>query len=145
QLSGGNSLLLVTGKSQGYSDLVLLGDNARPQTISFRVVTKLQRAVAKEGERALENSDARMQMNGGSWLLKGQVRSIEDWNSSKAIEENGKGKVQNLMRIHPLERLKAEQEIRRRLSRIGAEEVEVLGIGNSVVLRGNAADTQEKQ
>lgn len=144
QISGGRSILLVKGKSQGFSDLVLIGTNAKPQTISFRVVTKLQRAAAKENE-SLVSETGQMQMSGGTWLLKGKVKSLEDWNSSKALEEKSGGKIENLLRIHPLERLKAEQEIRRRLKRIGAKDFEVFGVGSSVIVRGNAADTQEKE
>src|SRR5262245_48120267 len=50
QVSGGKSLLLVKGKSQGYSDLILLSDGGVRRTLAFRVVSKRQAAVAGDGK-----------------------------------------------------------------------------------------------
>ncbi len=40
QVAGGHSLLLVKGKSQGYSDLILLEAEGGKHTLAFRVVSK---------------------------------------------------------------------------------------------------------
>lgn len=145
QLSDGGSLLLVKGKGQGYSDIVVLSNDAPPKSLSFRVVTKLQRAVSQAGESALQGSGVKLEAQAGGWLLRGQAKNAEDWNASKAFEEQGKGKVQSLLKLHPLARLRAEQEIRRRMTQAGLGGVSVIGVGSTILLQGDVADTQEKE
>jgi hypothetical protein len=145
QLGDGKSLLLVKGKSQGFSDLVVLANDAPPQTHSFRVLTKLQRAVVKEGSDQFLDKGISLRPQAGGWLLRGKTKSLEDWNASKTLEEQGKGKVQSLLRLHPFERLKAEQEIRSRFARAGLKGIELVGIGSSLLLRGDVSDSQEKE
>ncbi len=146
QLGGGKSLLLVKGKSQGYSDLILIGPGSTPRTMAFRVVSKRQAAVVKDGESLLNApSGVKLQANGDGWLASGEVKSSQDWNAVKALEERGKGKVQSLARLHPLQRAKAESQIRRLLKSAGIAGIEVKSAGNTVLVYGDADNAAEKE
>lgn len=146
QIAGGKSLLLVKGKSQGYSDLILLGESGVRRTLAFRVVSKRQAAVAKDGEAMLSSpSGVRLQANGDGWLASGNVTSLGDWNAMKALEEQGKGKVKSLAKLHPLQRVKAESQIRRLLKDAGLNGLEVKSAGNTVLLYGDADTNAEKE
>lgn len=146
QLPGGRSLLLVKGKSQGYSDLILLADSGEKTSLAFRVVSKRQGALAKDGHRLLSApAGVQLQPSGDGWVARGQTKNLDDWNVVKAIEDQGKGKVQNLLKLHPLERLRAESRIRALLTIGGIEGVEVRGAGNTLLLTGDARSQAEKE
>ncbi len=146
QISGGKSLLLVKGKSQGYSDLILLVDSGVRRTMAFRVVSKKQAAVAKDGQSMLAApSGVRLQANGDGWLARGNVKSLDDWNAVQALEQQGKGKVQSLAKLHPLERVKAESRIRRLMHDADLNGIEVKSAGNTVLIYGDAANAGEKE
>ncbi len=145
-LEGGRSLLLVRGKSQGYSDLILLAGNGARTTLSFRVVSKKQGALATDGKRLLSApKGVHLQATGDGWVMRGKVKSLEDWNVIQALRIQGKGKIQSLLRLHPMERVRAESEIRKILSAAGIEGVEVESVGNTLVLRGEAETVGEKE
>jgi len=146
QIAGGRSLLLVKGKSQGYSDLILLGDSGVRKTLAFRVVSKKQAALAKDGQNLLAAPNGlTMQPNGDGWLARGEVRSLDDWNVVSAMEAQGKGKWQSLARLHPLERVKAESRIRKVLKGAGLQGIEVKSSGSSIVLFGDADTQSDKE
>lgn len=146
QISGGKSLLLVKGKSQGYSDLILLGDSGIRRVMAFRVVSKRQGAMARDGRGVLEAPGGlKLRPSGDGWLARGRVKSLEDWNGVKAMEEQAKGKVRALVSLHPLERAKAEGRIRGLLRHAGVAGVEVKSAGNSVVLAGAADSPADKE
>lgn len=143
QIEGGKSLLLVKGKSQGYSDLILLGDGGIRRTLAFRVVSKKQESLAKDGA-ALLSPGVQMQTSGNGWLARGHVKSLDDWNALQGLGEQNKGKLELLAKLHPLERVKAESQIRRLLRDAGLEGVEVKSAGNTVLLYGDANTAAEK-
>jgi pilus assembly protein CpaC len=146
QLEGGKSLLLVKGKSQGYSDLVLIGEKAIQKNLAFRVFTKKQAAIAQDGKTAFaRGSGLALEPRGDGWILRGKTQSVSDWNVAQAMASQAKGKVENLAFLHPLERLRAESRIRRLLRGAGLAEVEVRSAGNMVVLSGFAGSAQEKE
>lgn len=144
--SGGGSLLLVKGKSQGYSDLLLISDSAPQKSLAFRVVSKKQQALATEGGQAFSaSSSLKMSAQGDGWLIRGEAKSLEDWNLAQSMESQAKGKVQKIVRLHPLERLKAEDLIRRRFQLAGLTHFSVQGVGNSILLVGDAKSSAEKE
>lgn len=146
QVAGGRSLLLVKGKSQGYSDLILLSDGGVRTSLAFRVVSKRQGALAKDGQSLLAApAGVQLQPSGEGWVARGQTKSLDDWNVVKALEDQGKGKVQNLLRLHPLERVRAESRIRLLLAAAGLEGVEVRSAGNTVLLTGDARSAGDKE
>ncbi len=146
QITGGKSLLLVKGKSQGYSDLIFLGDNGVRKTLAFRVVSKRQAALAKDGQKLLAAPEGlSLQPNGDGWLARGQVKNLDDWNVVSAMESQAKGKVQSLVKLHPLERVKAESRIRRLLKGAGLGGIFVKSAGSSVVLYGDAETVSDKE
>lgn len=146
QLEGGKSLLLVKGKSQGYSDLVLIGEKAVQKNLAFRVFTKKQAALAADGKSALAPaSGLALEPRGEGWILRGKTQSVGDWNVAQAMASQSKGKVENLAFLHPLERLRSESRIRRLLRGAGLNEVEVRSAGNLVVLSGFTSSSQEKE
>ena len=146
QLPGGRSLLLVKGKSQGYSDLILLADSGERTSLAFRVVSKRQGALAKDGQSLLAVPEGvKLQPSGDGWVARGQARDLDDWNVVKAMEDQGKGRVQNLLRLHPLERLRAESRIRTLLKAGGLEGIGVRSAGNTLLLTGDARSQAEKE
>lgn len=145
QLSQSGSILLVKGKSQGYSDLILMGDSGVRRTLAFRVVTKKQAALAADSRQLFRNSPGlSVEPSGEGWVAKGQARSLEDWNTVQAIGAQGKGRIQSFTELHPMERLKAESRILRLFRSAGLHDLEVRGAGNSIILRGNCRSAQEK-
>lgn len=146
QIAGGKSLLLVKGKSQGYSDLILLGDSGIRRTLAFRVVSKRQGAVAKDGQ-ALLSAPHGMQLypSGDGWVARGQARSLDDWNVVRTMEDQGKGKMRSLVKLHPLERAKAESTVRQRIKSAGLAGIEVKSAGNSIILHGDADSQADKE
>jgi pilus assembly protein CpaC len=104
QLAGGHSLLLVKGKSQGYSDLILLESTGGRRTLAFRVLTK------REAGRLAGAKQAAMAVH-----------------------------------LHPLERVKMESRIHRRLRDAGISGVEVKSAGSTVLLYGNAQSAGDKE
>lgn len=145
QLKAGRSLLLVKGKSQGYSDLILLSDAGTRTSLAFRVVSKRQGALARDGQSLLATpAGVQLQPSGDGWVARGRIGNIEDWNMVKALEAGGKGKVQNLLKLHPLERLRAESRIRGLLRAAGLEGIEVKSAGNTILLLGDAKSAAEK-
>lgn len=145
QLGQAGTLLLVKGKSQGYSDLVLVGESGVKKTFAFRVVTKKQAALRSDGQQLFSNSPGlSLQPSGDGWVAKGKARSLEDWNTLRAMEAQGKGRLQSLSQLHPMERLKAESRILRLFRAAGLEQLQVRGAGNSIVLSGNCRSKEEK-
>lgn len=142
QLEGGQAILLIKGKSQGYSDLVLIGGMAVKQELAFRVVTKRQIAVA-QGSQGLFTG-LKIEPQGEGWLLRGKSKSLEEWNLSQAMLNQAKGKVESVAHLHPLDRLRAEGRIRRLLREAGLREVTVRSAGNIVLISGFAASVPEK-
>ncbi|MGZ3694981.1 MAG: hypothetical protein ACXWQO_12540 [Bdellovibrionota bacterium] len=146
QLENGQALLIVKGKSQGYSDLVFIGAKSVNKSLSFRVFTKKQAAIAHDGKSALApKSGLAFEPQGDGWLLKGQSHSLEDWNVAQAMVSQSKGKATILATMHPLERLRAESRIRKLLRSAGLTEIDVKSAGSQVLLTGFAATTQEKE
>ncbi|MGZ3704694.1 MAG: BON domain-containing protein [Bdellovibrionota bacterium] len=145
QIAGGRSLLLVKGKSQGYSDLILLGEKGERRTMPFRVVSKRQAALAGDGKAIFSPaSGLSLQTSGDGWLARGSARSLDDWNAERSLEAQGKGKVQSIAHLHPLERIRAESRIRRLLRDAGVSGVEVKSAGSTVLLFGDATSAAEK-
>jgi pilus assembly protein CpaC len=146
QIGGGKSLLLVKGKSQGYSDLMLLDAQGGRRALAFRVVSKRQAALASDGKAIFsEASGLRLQANGDGWLARGSARSLEDWNAERTIEAQGKGKVQSIAHLHPLERVRAESRIRRLLRDAGLDGLAVKSAGSTVLVYGDAGSQGEKE
>jgi Flp pilus assembly secretin CpaC len=145
QVESGGALLLIKGKSQGYSDLVLIGNEGIRRSMAFRVFAKKQAAIARDGEILLgKKSGLQIRPQGDGWLVRGGAESLEDWNLVKIMESQGKGKVSSLAKLHPLKRLEAQDRIRKLLAAAGLEGVEVSGIGNGLVLRGEVGSQAEK-
>jgi pilus assembly protein CpaC len=145
RLSKTGSILLVKGKGQGYSDLILMGDSGVRRTLAFRVVTKKQAALAADGQRLFHDSPGlSVRPSGEGWVAKGKARSLDDWNTVQAMGAQGKGRFQSLTELHPMERLKAESRILRLFRSAGLHELEVRGAGNSIILRGNCRSAEEK-
>jgi Flp pilus assembly secretin CpaC len=142
--AGEKSLLLVKGKAQGYSDLILLGEKGEKRTVSFRVVSKRQAALGGDGKSLFTAPGLSLHANGDGWLARGSTRSLEDWNAERALEAVGKGKVQSIAHLHPLERARAESLIRRRLKDAGLQGIEVKSAGNTVLLYGDADGEGDK-
>ncbi|MGE3261576.1 MAG: hypothetical protein AB7K68_07345 [Bacteriovoracia bacterium] len=146
QLADGQALLIVKGKSQGYSDLVFIGDKDLKRNLAFRVFTKKQAAITQDGRSALSaGSGLALEPQGDGWLLRGKTRSMDDWNVAQAMLSQAKGKAAVLASLHPLERIRAESRIRRLLRSSGLQEIEVKSAGSLVVLTGFAASAQEKE
>jgi Flp pilus assembly secretin CpaC len=146
QVSGGKSLLLVKGKSIGYSDLILLNSTGVQKTMAFRVVSKRQAALAKDGQYLLAAPEGiQLQANGEGWLARGTVSSLDDWNAVKALEQQAKGKVQLQAKLHPLQRAMAESRIRRLLRDADLGAIEVKSAGNTILIYGDAANAGEKE
>lgn len=103
QIAGGKSLLLVKGKSQGYSDLILLEAGGARHSVAFRVVSKREVLSRRSRSPALP------------------------------------------FHLHPLERVKGESRVRRRLREAGFRDLEVKSAGDSVVLTGDADTAADKE
>jgi pilus assembly protein CpaC len=144
QLSEG-TILIVKGRRQGYSDLVLIGERGVKRTIAFRVVTKRQAALAGDGKTLFRNSPGlKIQPSGDGWVAKGDARSLDDWNTVRAMEAQSKGRFHSLTRLHPMERLKAESRILRLFRAAGLAHLKVTGAGSSIVLSGSCRSPEEK-
>lgn len=143
QVHGGRSLLLVKGKHQGYSDLILLDAQGARRSVSFRVVSKRG---AGGGRAAMASaSSLQLQANGDGWLARGSAKSLDDWNAQRSLEGHGKGKVDSIARLHPLARARAESRIRRLLRDAGLAQISVKSAGNTVLLFGDADTTGDKE
>ena len=94
--------------------------------------------------RAMYTS-VRREPNGGGWLARGSVKSLDDWNAERALEGQGKGKVQSIARLHPLERIRAESRIRRLFRDAGIESLGVKSAGSTVLIFGEAGSAAEKE
>jgi hypothetical protein len=145
QIPGGRSLLLVKGKSQGYSDLILLDAGGGRRSLAFRVFSRKEAALAARGIKAASPSGLLLQPSGGGWLARGSVKSLDDWNAERALEGQGKGKVQSIARLHPLERIRAESRIRRLFRDAGIESLGVKSAGSTVLIFGEAGSAAEKE
>jgi len=145
QLNGPGAILLVKGKSQGYSDLVLISEKGVEKTLSFRVVSKKQSALAGDGGALFApGSGLAVKPNGDGWIAKGRAANLDDWNTLQAMEAQAKGKLQSLSTIHPMDRLKAESRIFRLLRAAGLGHLAVRGAGNTILLTGNCRSAEEK-
>ena len=144
QLANSGTILLVKGKAQGYSDLALIGDQGLKKTIAFRVVSKKQAAFVGDGKRLFGDAPSlTVTPSGEGWVAKGQARSLDDWNSVRALEAQGKGRFYSYTNLNPLERLKAESRILRLFRSAGLTHLGVKGAGNSLVLVGNCRSKEE--
>lgn len=140
------ALLLVKGKSQGYSDLLLLGSTGVQKTLRFRVVTKRQAAVGGDTQSFLSGkTEVRVTANGDGWMAKGKTKDIDEWNSLRVMEAQGKGRFHLMSRLHPLERLKAEVGIQKLFAAAGFSHLAVVGAGNFILLKGNCRSDSEKK
>ncbi len=139
------TLLLVKGRSQGYSDLVLIGETGVKRVLAFRVVTKKQAALSSDGKALFSSSpNLSLKPSGEGWVARGEARSLDDWNTVQAMEAQSKGKLQSFTRLHPMERLRAETRILRLWRSAGLGHLTVRGAGNSVVLIGDCQSSEEK-
>lgn len=144
QMGTGKPIFIVKGKAAGYSDLVILGDDATNKSLAFRVVSKRQRALSQDGEKLFNApKGVAILTQGNSWLLKGEAQNVEDFNVARAM--GSPEKVKNLVRIHPLVRLKAESEIKRRLRQVQLDSIEVIGVGGQILLKGDLGSKADKE
>lgn len=143
--SHGAPILLVKGKSQGYSDLIVIEEGGSQRTYSFRVVSKKQATLAQDGQKAFASSPGlKVTPQGDGWVATGKARSLDDWNAVKSLAGRAKGKVDSLAALHPLERLKAEARIQKLFRSAGLDHLTVRGAGNLVILEGDCKTEQEK-
>lgn len=146
QVEGGGAILLIKGKSQGYSDVVFIGAKDMKKSLAFRVFTKKQAAVAEDGKSILApGSGLSFQPQGEGWILRGKARSMDDWNMAQAVVRQTRGRAEVLANLHPLERIRAESRIRRMLRAAGLREIGVKSAGNMVLLTGFARNLHEKE
>src|SRR5262249_1065367 len=87
----------------------------------------------------------KLQPSGDGWLARGNTHSLEDWNAMQSITEQSKGKVQNLARLHPLERIKAESKIRRLLRDAKLDGLGVKSAGSTGLVYGDADPPADKE
>jgi pilus assembly protein CpaC len=123
---------------------VLIGSKEIKRALAFRVFNKRQFAVSKTGQSLFTDS-LKFEPQGDGWLLRGKAKNLDDWNLGQALLNQSKGKVENLSRLHPLERVRAESRIRGLLREAGMKEVEVRSAGNIILLSGFASSLPEKE
>lgn len=144
-ITGGKTLLLVKGKSQGFSDLILLEKNATRHSVAFRVVSKREAALSGDARVLLPRiSGLHSQNLGATVVVSGTVQSISDWNQLQKFVDDSKGRILNQANLHPLTRLKMEVELRKLFQKAGIAGVEVKGAGNVLVLRGSLGSLKDK-
>ena len=143
---GGGSVLLVKGKAQGYSDLIVMEEGGKQRTYAFRVVSKKQEALATDHTRHFESSPGlKVSPQGDGWLATGQAKSLDDWNRVRSLADRGKDKVDSFAALHPMERLKAEARIQKLFRSAGLDHLTVRGAGNLVILEGDCRTQKEKE
>ncbi|RZA06979.1 MAG: type II and III secretion system protein, partial [Proteobacteria bacterium] len=142
----GAPVLLVKGKAQGYSDLILMEEGGKQRTYAFRVVSKKQAALVSDHTRHFGSSPSlKVSPQGDGWVATGQARSLEDWNRVKTLADRGKDKVDSFADVHPLERLKAEARIQKLFASAGLDHLSVRGAGNLVIIEGDCHNQKEKE
>lgn len=141
----GAPLLLLKGKSQGYSDILIVMPDGSQRQHSYRIVTKKQASLKGDGGALLPpSSSVKLMPVGEGWVARGELKSIDDWNSLRLLQEQGKGKVQNLSRIHPLTRLQAEAKITSLFRAAGLSHLKVRGAGSLILLQGVCRNQEQK-
>ncbi len=144
QTEMGGPILVIKGKRQGYSDLLILEGDATRKT-SVRVYTKKDGAYLKDVNATLRGAAGLEVLPGGSgWVVRGQVDRVEDMRLLSAMKQLSGARVAGEAELHPLERLRTEVEIRKRLRAAGVEGVKVRGAGSQIFLEGEARDQDEK-
>jgi Flp pilus assembly secretin CpaC len=146
RIPGGGPILLVKGKSQGYSDLIVMETGGNSRTFAYRVVSKRQAAVVGDHKLSLgKDSGVKLNAQGDGWMATGQARSIDDWNKVQSLTARSKGKLDSFAKLHPMERLKAEARIQKLYRSAGLEHLKVKGVGNLILLEGDCQDTKQKE
>jgi len=141
----GGPVLIVKGKAQGYSDLIVMEEGGKQRTYAFRVVSKKQAALVSDHTRHFDGSPGlRVSPQGDGWIATGQAKNLEDWNRVRALADRGKEKVDSFAGLHPMERLKAEARIQKLYRSAGLDHLRVRGAGNLVILEGDCRTQLEK-
>jgi pilus assembly protein CpaC len=142
----GGPVLLVKGKAQGYSDLIVMEADGKQRTYAFRVVSKKQAALVTDHTRHFDQSPGlKVSPQGDGWVATGQAKSLDDWNRVRSLADRGKDKVDSFAGLHPMERLKAEARIQKLFRSAGLEHLSVRGAGNLVILEGDCRTQKEKE
>jgi Flp pilus assembly secretin CpaC len=144
--SGGDrAQLVIKGKSQGYSDLIIFDSKGGSKSSEYRVVSKKQASLAGDGEKLLPLAKGlKIEPLGAGWVATGKANNLEEWNRLNAIGAQGKGQFHGFARLHPMERLRAESRIQRLFRQANLEHLRVRGAGNYVILDGLAKSKEEK-
>ena len=144
QKEGGEPILLLKGKRQGYSDLLILeGKDSRQ--LSIRVYTKKEGALLRDVNTTLRGAPGLEVLPGGSgWVVRGQIENMADMQLLTAMKQLSGGKVAGSPELHALERMRVEGKIRKRLRASGVDGVKVRGAGSQIFLEGEVRSIEEK-
>lgn len=145
QLAEGKVHLLVRGKSQGYSDLLILGPNGSEKKV-FRVVNKKQGTALKDLQFSLSQVPGLVLMpHGDKWVAEGKVHSLKDFNLLQTYIANSNGKVVDRSQLDPFVRFGAEEQLRKMLGSAGLSHLEVKGVSSQIWLEGAVGSKEEKE
>ena len=146
QIPGGRSLLIVKGKSQGYSDLILLDAQGGKRSLSFRVVSRRAAAIADHGETVFSPPPACVfSRTGTAGSPAGALRISRTGTRKELSKDRGRGKC----RASPASSARAREgrepypaplHGKRRLERLG-----VKSAGSTVLVFGDASSAGEKE
>jgi Flp pilus assembly secretin CpaC len=142
---GEKAVLLIKGKSQGYSDLLVFDPSGESKSLEFRVISKKQASLAGDSEKLLPLANGlKIEPLGTGWVATGKTNNLDEWNRLNAIGTQGKGQFHGFAKLHPMERLKAESRIQRIFRQANLEHLRVRGAGSYVILDGLAKSKEEK-
>ncbi|MCO5143770.1 MAG: type II and III secretion system protein [Oligoflexia bacterium] len=140
-------ILLVKAKSQGYSDLIVFEANAKgsqQKNYSFRVVTKKEAASFQELPQALDpEKNLKWKKVGGVLVPTGLIFSLEQWNALQSEREKNKNLQLNHISLHPLERLRAESEIKQAFKELKLDDLETLAFRDLLYIKGRVSSKEE--
>ena len=145
-LSRDKPLLMAKGKAEGFSDLLLIHEDATQQTLVFHIGMAQGTKHAKFSRKSAFTVSVPngVRLEGGSILL-GRVNSLKDWAQVVAVQNASGGKIQNSVILPPILRLHAEQKITKILRKAKLGDVQVAGLGERIVLKGNVESEKQKR
>lgn len=144
----GSAVLVVTGKRAGFSDLLVMEQGSAPRRETFRVRGKQEAAFpsAPDTKGALRGAAGVEVLPGSEGVVvRGGVQRTEDLALVDSLKELSRGRMKGNVELNAIERMKAEERIRRRLAAARLRGVTVRGAGSRIILEGRARTQDTKE
>ncbi len=142
--ANGRSMLLVQGRSLGFSDLVVFsGKNEK--IYKFRVFAKRSAAFAKDVQGLLRGMPGvRVEQNGNNWIISGEAHSVEDFEKIQTLSANAPKKIKFLGGLSSSAKNVVFHKLQELFEDAGIEGVSVRTVGKAIWLEGKVTSKRDK-